>query len=194
MSELKSHHRVPPGARTVGMWLFLAALTMLFGATMLGYFIIRSRAPSMGGAGVIRLPRELLLSTACMLLASFSVHHALLSVRRERQNELRRDMALTCVFVVLFLVFQTPAMIELLGQHRRLQAQGLHVYGLIFFLVLVHALHVLGGIVGLAMTTRAAFRGGYDHENYGGIRYTAMYWHFLDVVWIVMYLGIFLAG
>jgi heme/copper-type cytochrome/quinol oxidase subunit 3 len=86
-------------------------------------------------------------------------------------------------------------MIALLRQHRTLSAtQNVHLYGLIFVLILVHALHVLGGLAGLAMTTANAFRGRYDHENYVGVKNAALYWHFLDVVWIIMYLGIYLAG
>ena len=193
MSDDKPHHHVPFAAKTIGMWLFLAALTMLFGATMLAYFIIRSRA-SGPAAGSIRLPRELLVSTACMLLASFTIHHGVISARRERQAALRRDLVMTCLLAVVFLLFQTPAMLSLLSQHRHLATQGVHVYGLIFFMVLVHALHVVGGLVGLAVTTYNAFRDRYDHENYGGVKHMAMYWHFLDGVWIVMYLGIYFAG
>jgi cytochrome c oxidase subunit 3 len=58
----------------------------------------------------------------------------------------------------------------------------------------VHALHVLGGLIGLGVTTAHAFQGRYDHENYVGVKSAAMYWHFLDGVWIIMYLGIFFAG
>jgi heme/copper-type cytochrome/quinol oxidase subunit 3 len=63
----------------------------------------------------------------------------------------------------------------------------LHLYGLIFFLILVHALHVVGGLVGLSVTTAHALQGRYDHERYGGVKHAAMYWHFLDAVWLVMY-------
>ena len=86
-------------------------------------------------------------------------------------------------------------MVRLLSQHRAAAvSQGLFLYGLIFVLILVHALHVVGGLVGLGITTANALRGRYDHENYTGVRSAAMYWHFLDVVWIIMFLGILLTG
>jgi heme/copper-type cytochrome/quinol oxidase subunit 3 len=191
MIESKSNHRVPVAAKTLGMWLFLAALTMLFAATLLAYFLIRNRGSH---AGEVHLPRALLLSTACMLLGSFTIHHAVLSARRERQSELRRDLVMTCIFAATFLVIQTPAMIGLLKQHQHLATQNIRVYGLIFFLILIHALHVLGGVLGLAITTYHAYRDAYDHENYAGVKHAAMYWHFLDVVWLVMYAGIYIAG
>jgi cytochrome c oxidase subunit 3 len=186
MTDLKSHH-VPAGARTVGMWLFLAALTMLFAGTLLAYLIVRTRSPASPPLHAIRLPRELWLSTFFILLSSVTVQAAVNAVRRERQAELRRHLTVTCIFAALFLVFQTPAMIKMLLEHHRLHPQGVQLFGLIFFMVLIHALHVIGGVVALAITTYKAHRGAYDHEHYGGVRYTAMYWHFLDVVWIVMY-------
>jgi len=192
MAELKSHY-VPARAQTIGMWLFLAALTMLFGATMVGYFIVRSRQPTTVQS--LQLPRSLWVSTALMLAGSVAIHFAVDAARRERQHELRRHLLMTCIFALLFVIVQTPAMMTLLRQHRQMAAtHHVFLYGLIFFLILVHALHVLGGLVGLAVTTAHAFQGRYDHENYTGVKSAAMYWHFLDVVWIIMYLGIFLAG
>ena len=61
------------------------------------------------------------------------------------------------------------------------------MYGLVFFLILVHALHVVGGIVALGIVTFRARRRKYDHENYMGVQFAARYWHFLDVVWIGMF-------
>ena len=192
MPDVKFNHRVPATAQTVAMWLFLAALAMLFGATMVGYFIVRSRQSA---AASLQLPRTLWISTALMLAGSVAIHFAVAAARRERQQELRRHLVMTCIFAALFVIVQTPALIRLIDQHRALSAsQNVHLYGLVFFLILVHALHVLGGVVGLGITTANAFRGRYDHENYVGVKSAAMYWHFLDVVWIIMYLGIFLAG
>ena len=55
-------------------------------------------------------------------------------------------------------------------------------------------LHVLGGIIGLVTTVRHAMQDKYDHENYAGIKHAAMYWHFLDGVWIVMFFGMLILG
>lgn len=192
MSDAKSHHRVPARAQTIGMWLFLAALAMLFGATMVGYFVVRLRQ---GPVPSFQLPRTLWISTALMLAGSVTIHFAVAAARRERQQELRRHLVMTCIFAALFVIVQTPAMVALLNQHRAVAAsQRVFLYGLIFVLILVHALHVLGGLVGLGLTTAQAFRGRYDHEEHTGVKSAAMYWHFLDVVWIIMYAGIFFAG
>ena len=78
-------------------------------------------------------------------------------------------------------------MIMLLREHAAARAQGLHIYGLIFFLVLLHALHVVGGVVALVRVIVLTSRGTFDHEHYLPARHAALYWHFLDVVWLVMF-------
>ena len=65
------------------------------------------------------------------------------------------------------------------------------MWAVLFCFVLLHAAHVLGGIIYLAVVTVRAYRGVYDHEHFVGVRHAALYWHFLDVVWILMF-GTFL--
>ena len=63
-----------------------------------------------------------------------------------------------------------------------------------FVLVLLHALHVLGGMVVLIRVVVRGRNGVYDHEHYQPIRHTAMYWHFLDFVWLVMFFTFLATG
>jgi len=129
-----------------------------------------------------------------MLLASNTIHQALIAVRHERQLLLRRYLLITCLLAAGFVIIQTPSLWSLLSQHQRFASQGVALYGLIFFLILVHALHVIGGIVGLAVTTVHAHQHHYDHEHHAGVKNAALYWHFLDVVWLVMFFSIFFLG
>jgi heme/copper-type cytochrome/quinol oxidase subunit 3 len=194
MLDIKPGHHTPPRTATIGMWLFLAALTMLFGATLLGYLIVRTSGQASPQLHTLHLPRLLYLSTALILFGSFTIHQAVAAVRRERQQLLRQYLVLTCVLAAAFVLVQAPALAELLREHAAWRSRGLGLYGLIFVLILVHALHVVGGIVGLTVTTTHALQGRYDHERYGGVKHAAMYWHFLDLVWLVMYTSLAIAG
>src|SRR5688572_29127375 len=193
-------HVVPARVHTFGMILFLVTLTMLFGATMLLYVILRYRAEPAHPLGSLRdalTNAKLYASTSIVLLASLSIHMAVLRIRRERWNAFFRWLLLTDVLAVAFLAVQTPAMVQLLmsqppipPETPTLAAGGTPVtqlYKLLFVLVLLHALHVAGGVIYLAVVTRRALRGVYDHEHYTGVRHAAMYWHFLDGVWLVMF-------
>jgi cytochrome c oxidase subunit 3 len=194
MLDPKPNHRTPPYTATVGMWLFLAALTMLFAATMLAYLIIRTHGPSSPALHTIHFPRMLWLSTAAILAGSYTIHQAVHAAQHERQLLMRRYLILTCALALLFVSIQIPSLASLLSQHQTSSSQGLGLYGLVFVLILVHALHVVGGIIGLAVTTIHARQGRYDHEHFNGIKHAAMYWHFLDIVWLVMFLGMYFAG
>src|SRR5438445_10555646 len=110
----------PPGTHTVGMWLFLAALTMLFASSLLGYVIIRLKGGTATKTGAMHLPHVLWLSTGLVIGASFSLGRALAHVRRERQPAFRRWLLASLCLGIGFVMIQVPAMAGLLAQHREL--------------------------------------------------------------------------
>ncbi|MGE5612456.1 MAG: cytochrome c oxidase subunit 3 [Bacillota bacterium] len=177
----------PARMGTFGMWLFLAALAMLFAASMIAYIAIRT-GPQGATRGAIHLPHALWLSTALILLSSVTMHRAVHAIRLERHRPFRIYLVTTLALAAGFVAVQTPALISLLKQHQAVEGQKTPLYGLIFFLVLLHALHVLGGIIGLIRVNLGAAHHRYDHEHCYGVRHIAMYWHFLDGVWLVMFL------
>lgn len=193
-SPLKVAHRTPPRTAIIAMWLFLLSLTILFLATMLGYILFRIRGTLGPPLGTISMPAMLWVSTVLVLLASLTIHFALQSVRRERQQPLRMWLWSTLALSVAFVVVQTPAMVGLLQQHGGRGEGGHTFFGMIFFLILLHAAHVVGGVVSIIVVLARAVHGAYDHESHLGVRFAAMYWHFLDIVWLVMFGGMFLLG
>ncbi len=194
-------HRVPRGTGTLGMILFLISLAILFVASIVGFllinYFIRQPYPQTQPDGStlmvtrdipdLHLPLGLWVSTALILASSATVHRALHNVRLERQAAFRRWIAATLVLAVAFVAVQAPSLAVLLIEHGRLMEKDVALYGLVAFLVLVHALHVLGGIGPLFVVTLRAYAGRYDHEHYAPVQYVTMYWHFLDVVWVVMF-------
>lgn len=177
----------PPGTGLIGMALFLASLTMLFISGLLGYALIRLNGDFSPPIGAIHIPHLLWLSTIIVLVSSVTMQHALGSLRRERQQAFRNAMMATLALAVLFIVVQAPALHNLLQTHFEVREQRLHLYGLVFVLILLHALHVVGGLIPMIVACIQAYRGRYDHEHYRPIQYLTLYWHFLDIVWVVMF-------
>ncbi|MEM1028582.1 MAG: cytochrome c oxidase subunit 3 [Planctomycetota bacterium] len=195
--------RPPRGTGELGMYLFLAALAMLFISSMLGYVLVRwsktitrydptdpqriIQEPTAPAFGTLEFPLlGLLVSTAIILASSVTMHLAIKNVQLERQKKFRASLIATLVLSILFCIVQTPCMISLLSAHDAGNINNT-MYGIVFFLVLVHALHVLGGIIPLAVTTYKAGQHRYDHEHYGPVKFVGMYWHFLDGVWLFMF-------
>jgi heme/copper-type cytochrome/quinol oxidase subunit 3 len=203
ISGTKSGFRPPPRASAIGLWLVLASLGMLFLSSMLLYALMRLHVFGKASDLPIEMPALAWASTAVLLAASFTIHRAAVSISNERLAACLKFLRITSALAVLFLVIQTPCMWQVLQKHRVIeekimatrqtgQISPVTLYGLVFVLILLHALHVLGGIVALAVVTLRASRRVYDHENYMGIQFVARYWHFLDIVWLTMF-GMFLA-
>lgn len=183
-----SRQSVPHRAHAFAMWLFLASLSVLFAASMVGYVVIRLSSPAMSRMdGRLELPAVLWLSTALVLAASVTIHLALQAIQHERQQAFRRFLIATLALAVAFVLVQIPALIGMLQSHGSLREQGVHLYALVFCLVLLHAAHVVGGVIALAIIVSKALKGRYDHEHHMGVHHAALYWHFLDAVWLVMF-------
>jgi cytochrome c oxidase subunit III len=215
MSQLpaKSSPTLPAYAGVFAMWWVIAGLSMLFFSSLLGYIIIRLRyafppdnlsfTPTILPIGALRgdFPLALWISTIVVIAGSITIQRAVRAVELERQPQLRMWTRITLVLGILFCLIQTPCLWQLLSKHFQaiatLGEQNTPVkalYGLIAVMIIIHALHLVGGIIHLAFVDYHAQRGRYDHERHGPVRYAAMYWHFLDFVWIVMFLTMFIAG
>ncbi|HQU34494.1 MAG: hypothetical protein B7Z68_11245 [Acidobacteria bacterium 21-70-11] len=176
----------------LGMRFFVAALSMLFAASLLAYVLIRSRAPVWPPAGMPRLPDTLWISTLVMLASSVTMQAAVRAARAGRERALRTGMLFTTLLGVLFLVSQTLNWFALVAAHLTAKA---NLYGFTFYILTgLHAAHVVGGLIPLAVVTVRAFRGRYSAEFHPGVEYCAIYWHFLDVVWLVMFAVLMLSS
>ncbi|MDI9403184.1 MAG: cytochrome c oxidase subunit 3 [Limnohabitans sp.] len=175
-----------------GMWIFLAALGVVFASTIVGYLAVRID----NGADFVpidapRPPAILLASTVLLLISSVTMQRAL---RFGRSGDPRQGgmMLATTALAVAFLVIQLVAWRQLLSENL---GPTDNLYGWTFYvLTALHAAHVVGGLPPLVITTWRASKGLYGPMDHRGITYTAMYWHFLDAVWLVLYATLWLGS
>ncbi|MEX1042138.1 MAG: cytochrome c oxidase subunit 3 [Pirellulaceae bacterium] len=176
----------------LGFALFLVSLGVFFIASLVAFLVIRFTVGSQRTLPWDSLPWGLAISTLAVIGVSVALHQAVLGVRRERQRRFRVGLGVAILLACVFLLFQGQGLAHLLASHAQdLAKSGGQLHGLMFALVLVHALHVVGGMIALAVVTARASRNAYDHEKYWGVELCAGYWHFLDGVWIAM-LAVFL--
>jgi len=172
----------PDRIRSIGLRLFLVSLAMFFVASMIGYVIYRLNSPTAPPRGSIQLPVGLWVSTF-ILLGSTAMLHA--AYRRSTPRGLTRLTLAAAVGTLGFIVIQIPCMLQIVRQHDVMASYGSGLYGLVMTLVLIHALHVVGGLIAMIVIAVGAFRrGGLDRA---AVRHAAWYWHFLDAVWIGMF-------
>lgn len=173
-----------PGAGTLGVTLFVTSLGVFFATALIAYLAVRLQAPAWAAAGGRGLPRGLWLSTLLILAASATVQSALWRIRRGDERLLRRALWWTAAASVAFLGSQAWSWAVLLG--RQVTARS-DMFGFTFYLLTgLHAAHLIGGLAALAIVLWRAHGGAYSWGHYAGVRYCAIYWHFLGAVWLAM--------
>ncbi|HVM68346.1 MAG TPA: cytochrome c oxidase subunit 3 [Gaiellaceae bacterium] len=191
------HHGPPPIHRSsrldptvLGMLLFIASEAMLFGAFFTAYFFVRVVNPQAPEWPLdpFHLPVYVAgVNTAVLVTSSFTMHWALQSIKRGNRAGLQAGLVLTFLMGLAFLITQ---MLE----YARIgftPADG--AFGTIFFgLTGLHGAHVFVGLTLLAVAIVRAFRGHYSAEHHHGVEIPGIYWHFVDVMWIVVYATIYL--
>lgn len=184
--SLDSATKLPEDRRQqFGAWLFLVSLLIFFLATITLYGIYaywRRDDPQSS----VPLPNSLLFSTICLVAISGLVHKATRSIRRDRFQETANLLGVSAAAAVVFLVIQLVAMGRMLSGPGTFAGSGKGVVGMVVVLAVLHALHVVGGVFALAITSMRSRIGKYDHERHFAVDFAAQYWHFLDLVWIAM--------
>ena len=112
------------------------------------------------------------------------------SLRGEQPGRLGRSLLLTTILGSLFLACQVWVWWDLI--HSDVTAQR-DLFGFTFYmLTALHGVHVIAGLIPLAVTTVRAFRGRYSKANHDGVLMCTMYWHFLDVMWVLIFCNLVL--
>ena len=175
-----------PGAGILGMWIFLAALAVLFAASIAGYLIVRLRATTWPPEGMPRLPHGLWISTLILIGCSLAISGALAAVRIGQTTRATRWLYATFTLGVAFLLSQSLSWYGLVMANMTATTKNLYAFTF-YMLTGLHAAHVIGGLIVLGIVTAKARRGRYGSGYHPGVLYAAMYWHFLDVVWVVLF-------
>jgi len=169
------------GARyRLGMWVMLASIAMLF-TSLSSAYIVRSGA--MYDWLPIAVPRVMFGSTALILLSSVSIEIARRKLKQGLTETYSRYLLLTGFLGIGFLISQLLAWRQLAQQGVYLQS---HPHSSFFYLLTgAHGLHVLGGLVALGLVWLRSRRQGAADA-------VAIYWHFMDALWIYLFLLLFL--
>lgn len=183
-AELDSPKVPPPAFRRMGMWLLLASLGMLFGATLVGYLVLRMRAEQWPPPGTPPLPGGLWVSTGLLIVLSLALVMAGRAARAGRQPVLNRMLGVSSLLAVAFLLAQISNWMRM-AANSVLPDESLFVW-FFYLLTILHAAHVLFGLVPLVLVTIRARAGRYTAENHETVHLVGMYWHFLLVTWIAI--------
>ena len=189
------HHGPPPAHMSsrvtpavLGMFLFIASEIMLFGAFFTAYFFVRVVNGTPWPTPPFHLPIFVAgVNTAILVTSSFTIHWATQSIKRNNHAGLKAGMLLTFLLGLTFLVTQGR-------EYSRVGfAPKDGAFATIFYcLTGLHGAHVFVGLTLLLFTTIRAFRGHFSAEHHHGVEIPGIYWHFVDVMWIVVYTTVYI--
>jgi cytochrome c oxidase subunit 3 len=190
-------HHGPPEAhessridrQTLGILLFIVSEVMLFGAFFASYFFLRVVVdPSTWPPADFELPVAVAgVNTAILVSSSFTMHYALESIRRGNHRGLKLGLMATWLLGTTFLFIQINEYIHI-GFSARDGAFGSIFYGLTG----LHGAHVFVGLTLLAMVVIRSFRGHFTPVEHRGVEVPGIYWHFVDVMWVIVYTTIYI--
>jgi len=190
-------HHGPPAAHAssrinreiLGMFLFIASEIMLFGAFFTAYFFVRvvNGVPWHHGSP-FHLPVFVAFVNTCILVtSSFTMHWALTSIKRGNRAGLKAGLVLTFCMGLTFLLTQV------IEYHRiGFNTSDTSFAATFFGLTGLHGAHVFVGLTILLVMTVRAFRGHFTPEHHHGVEIGGIYWHFVDIMWIVVYVTVYL--
>jgi cytochrome c oxidase subunit 3 len=183
-------------AATLGMWAFLATEVLFFGAMFMSYIVYRNTYPhAFAEASHHTIVLYGTLNTAILLTSSFTVAMAVHAARENNIKWVFRFLVVTIAFALAFLVVKGVEYHEDVTEHlwpgpnfrAELPPQAQIFWVLYWIMTGVHALHVTVGVGLLStmawMTSRRKFSDAYHTP----IEMSALYWHFVDIIWIFLY-------
>jgi cytochrome c oxidase subunit III len=196
-AEEHEHHG-PPEAnessridrQTLGILLFIVSEVMLFGAFFASYFFLRVVvSPESWPPHPYELPVYVaLVNTVILVSSSFTIHYALESIRRGNHAGLKVGLVLTWMLGAAFLFIQVNEYV-----HIGFSARDLGFGSIFYSLTGLHGAHVFVGLMLLSFATIRAFRGhfGPAEKDHLGVEVPGIYWHFVDIMWIIVYLTVY---
>ena len=178
--------------KQLGMIVLFGTLSMLFGASVVGYLITRSQNVVWKTASMPGLPLGLVASTILLASLSVAMHVALRAVRQNRFDSLQRALTLALLLGVAFVVGQAENWRAMYAAAVATDARTLYAFTF-YMLTGLHALHVVGGFVPLYIVIRKSKHREYSSSNHEGVKLCAQYWDYLGVVWLILFSVLYFA-
>lgn len=173
----------PPDGYRLGVWLVLASITVMFLTLTTAYIFIQAWHDP------IATPSTLWLSTVVLVISSITMEKARRSLRRRLEPGFNRWLSCTMALGLIFLGSQLLSWRQLIASGFYLSS-NLHS-SLAYIFTALHGLHLIGGLLALTYVTLRARTNWTAVRKRASVDATALYWHFLDGLWVYLFIILF---
>ena len=176
-----SGRSLPQPDAKLGLFVFLAVVTSLFSLFISAYMM----RMELGDWRPLQEPNLLWFNTASLILSSLALQWASVATKREKFNSVRNGMLIGGFFALAFMAGQLMAWQELVSAGYLARSNPANAF---FYLITgLHALHLLGGLVVWSVATLKLLKGAELAEVGLSVELCAVYWHFLLVIWVILF-------
>jgi cytochrome c oxidase subunit III len=176
----------------LGMLLFITSEVMFFGGLFAAYFNVRANAPhwptlnpETGEAFRLDILPLVGPATVLLILSSFTCQFAVWAIRRGDRTAFLRNIGVTFAIGVIFLIMQGTDYVLLANEGLTLSSG---TFGTTYFtLTGFHGAHVFGGAIMLGVILFRGMAGQFSARHHDAVEAVSLYWHFVDVVWILLF-------
>jgi cytochrome c oxidase subunit 3 len=178
-------------ARSYKLLLIFAmiSMTMMFAGLTSALVVSKSRPDWLKD---FQMPSAFFISTAIILLCSVTIHLAKKAIQKDNRQATTSLLLTTLGLGLAFVYFQFQGFGQLFENHLYpVGGAGSITISFLYVLVYVHLAHLSGGIISLLIIIYNHFKQKYNSSQFLGIELGAMYWHFLDFLWIYLFLFLY---
>lgn len=178
----------------IGIWLFLASEVMFFTGLIGAYIVLR------GGQGFAHWPDPTkslnvpltAVNTFLLICSSVTLVWGLQGYQADKRGQGNLGLLLTTLFGAIFVGVQAYEYYHLWHDGVKL-LDGANLFSSCFYAMTgFHGLHVFIGVVTLLVLTIRGFAGHFNSKNFAAVEYSGLYWHFVDLVWIILFAIVYL--
>jgi heme/copper-type cytochrome/quinol oxidase subunit 3 len=175
--------------RKLAMWVFLSSEVIFFGSLIATFLVYKDKSVTGPGQEILNIPLTG-VNTFILIISSLTMVLSLASAINDRQRQLKLWLLATIILGTVFLSIQGY-------EYFKLWEEGLtpaaNLFGSAFYtLTGFHGTHVLVGVIILLGVLLKALLGGFGPKHYLPIELAGLYWHFVDLVWIVLFTLVYL--
>ncbi|MET1231767.1 MAG: cytochrome c oxidase subunit 3 [Candidatus Limnocylindrales bacterium] len=180
----------------LGMLLFIASEIMFFAGLFAAYFDIRARSlphwPALPEGAEFGVTPVIIAATVVLVSSSAVIEWGVIRIRRGDRRGMNRAFALTVLMGITFLAFEAFDWYILGSEGVTLSGS---VFGSLYFTMTgFHFAHVLGGVIGISIILGRGVSGQFSARHHTAVEAVSYYWHFVDVVWVLLFVTYYVLG
>jgi cytochrome c oxidase subunit III len=189
-STFTENYNMENDHRKLALWIFLSSEVIFFAAIITTFVVYRDRSTSGPGPHDVLTLLVPTIMTLVLLTSSITMVMALQSVKEGNRMRAKQLLLATAFFGLVFLGLKATEYYHLFSDG---VTPSTNIFGSVYFTVTgFHALHIVIGIIWILAVTGKLWRGAFSPTNYLPVEMAGLYWHFVDIVWVAIFMVVYL--